>query len=122
MAAGQQLWLEVLSRPDFTKPTTPRRWLWFWDAATEMVVDVPGNPKLDIASSRGFLPTVSLFQSMTPITASVKIADLLGSDIGEHRHLLTYLLDGQGAAAGSYGLFARLTSPDYQSSEPFLSR
>lgn len=120
LSAGQQLWIEVLARPDFTKPAMPARWLWFSDSTGNTVADVPAALKLDLSSSRGFTPSVSLFQSPTPAVGAVKLADLLSSDIGAHKHLLNYILNDAGAAVGAYGFFARLTSPDFLSSDPFL--
>jgi hypothetical protein len=120
MSAGQQLWMEVLSRPDFTKAAAPKRWLWYSDATGNSVADVPAALKLDLSSARGFTPNVSLFQSTTPPIATIKLADLLGSDIGEHKHLLNYILNDANASFGVYGFFARLTSPDFASTDPFL--
>jgi hypothetical protein len=120
MSAGQQLWIEALARPDFTKPATPARWLWYSDSTGNEVTDIPAALKLDLSSSRGFTPSVSMFQSTAPAVGSVKLADLLSSDIESHKHLLNYILNDLGAATGTYGFFARLTSPDYSPSDPFL--
>ena len=41
--------------------------------------------------------------------------------MGNHVHYLDYLVDDSGPAAiGAYGFFARLTSPNYGSSDPLL--
>jgi hypothetical protein len=121
MTPGQQILLEVLPRPDFTVATAPPRWLWYWNPTTEAVVDVPNDPQLEIASTRGFLPSVFLEQSSAPTNSTVLAANLQGADLGQHRHLLTYYLDNDPAAEfGAYGFFARLTSPDHVASEPFL--
>ncbi|MCC6492954.1 MAG: hypothetical protein IT424_08030 [Pirellulales bacterium] len=119
MVPGEQIWLHVLSRPDFDSGAASPRWLWSWDPSTQSVSQLPEALKFEIASSRGFTPNVLLTQATNAGTSDVKLADLLASDIGEHRHVLTYLLDGQ-ASPGAYGFFAQATSPDYEPSEPFL--
>lgn len=121
MNAGEAIALEVISRPDLSAPGRPQRWLWHWSLASEQVAMAPNDPTLDLVSQRGFTPSVQLRQSAAPATPTIKLADLLASDLGAHRHLLSYFLDDSPAAPdGVYGFFARLTAPGYASSDPFL--
>jgi hypothetical protein len=104
-----------------TTPDHKPRWLWHWNLDDEAVGEAPDDPALDILSQRGFNPGATLAQWSPPANATVKLADLLGSDLGEHRHYFAYFLDDSPAApAGVYGFFARLTAPGYETSEPFL--
>ncbi|WP_428308645.1 hypothetical protein [Lacipirellula sp.] len=121
VAAGSQLSLEVLARPDFTDVATPNRWLWFWDKETATLAVAPDDPLVRIASQKGF-GDVRITQFTAPTTASsVKILEPNPGEIGSHQHPLLYFLDDSPAAKfGAYGFFARLTSPNYAASEPFL--
>lgn len=121
VAVGTPISLQVISRPDLSIVDHPQRWLWHWSLSEEQVATAENDPALDVLSVRGFVPGVSLTQLMTPANNTVKFADLLATDVGQHRHLLAYFLDDSPpAAAGVYGFFARLTAPGYQASEPFL--
>ena len=121
MSTGELISMEVISRPDLSAAGHPDRWLWHWNLAAEEVDEAPADPSLELLSQRGFNPGVSLTQWNAPANTTIKLADLLGSDIGEHRHMLAYFLDDSPAApAGVYGFFARLVAPGYQSSDPFL--
>jgi hypothetical protein len=121
LQVDEQLSLEVLGRPDFSQPARPQRWLWHWNQAADKVTIAANVPSLDLLSVRGFLPNVSLAQQTAPASTTLKIANLLETDIGEHRHIVLYELDDSGPAEfGVYGFFARLKSPAYQPSEPFL--
>lgn len=119
---GEPISMEVISRPDLSAPGHPQRWLWHWNLATQRVATAPNDPYVDVVSSRGLAPpNVFLTQSAAPLNSSVKLADVLSTDLGTHQHMLTYFLDDSPAApAGVYGFFARLTAPGYQSSDPFL--
>jgi hypothetical protein len=121
VAAGSQLRLEVIPRPDFTDPSTPLRWLWFWDKETQHTDEAPDDPLLRLASQRGF-GDVRITQFVAPATGpSFQILEPKASEIGTHQHPILYLLDDSPAAKfGAYGFFARLTSPNYVPSEPFL--
>ncbi len=121
MLPGEELSLEVLSRPDFSRPERPDRWLWHWDFAAEAVTLAASDPSLSLVSIEGFLPSVSLVQETPPATTTLKVIMLELADIGEHRHTVLYRLDDSGPAEfGVYGFFARLKSPAYEPSEPFL--
>ncbi len=113
-----QLSVEALSRPDFTKPAAPERWLWYADPISGLVADVTGALRLDVNSSQGFTPNVSMGQSAAPVNAPLKIADL--PEHAEEHHLVNFLLNDLNAPVGAYGFFARLTAPDLAASDPFL--
>jgi hypothetical protein len=121
IAANSQVNLEVLARPDFTQSNSPQRWLWFWDKETQELSVAPDDPLVRIASQRGF-GDLRITQFTSPTTAtSVKVFEPTSSEIGSHQHPLLYFLDDAPAAKfGAYGFFARLTSPNYEASEPFL--
>ncbi|BBO34192.1 PEP-CTERM sorting domain-containing protein [Lacipirellula parvula] len=121
MEAESQLNIEVIARPDFTLPNGPLRWMWFWDKESQQLDIAPSNPTLEMASQR-LLGNVVLTQFDAPTTgASMQVLQPLSTDLGTHQHPILYLLDDAPAAKfGAYGLFARLTSPSYGSSEPFL--
>jgi hypothetical protein len=116
-----QLRLEVLPRPDYTRPDAAQRWLWFWDEASGFVGTAESDPNLEIASQRLF-GSVLLTQFDPPSTGpTIQVAEPRPDDLGTHQHLLFYLLDNAPPApAGVYGFFLRLTSPNYMASEPFL--
>jgi hypothetical protein len=121
MSPGQDLSLEALSRPDFTQPSAPKRWLWYWDPAADAVTSVPENPIFEIASARALGPSIFLDQSATPTVTSLLTANLQGGDIGQHVHLLAYVLDDSPPASpGAFGFFARLKSSSFETSAPFL--
>lgn len=121
ITAGSQISLEILSRPDFTTAGTPSRWLWFWDKETQATDVAPDDLLVRIASQKGF-GDVRITQFTPPTTASnVKILEPNPGEIGSHQHPLLYFLDDSPAAKfGAYGFFARVTSPNYGASEPFL--
>lgn len=118
---GSQISLEVLARPDFTHEATPLRWLWFWDKETQSMAVAPDDPLVRIASQKGF-GDVKITQFTPPTTSSsVKFLEPNPGEIGSHQHPLLYFLDDSPSAQfGAYGFFARLTSPNYVASEPFL--
>jgi hypothetical protein len=121
MTAGQQISLEALSRPDFTKAAPSARWLWYWSPTTGMISDVPHDPTMQIDSLRELSPSVVLTQSTASANKSVLLANLQDTDLGVHRHVAAYLLDDNPTAEpGVYGFFAQLTSPSFGPSEPML--
>lgn len=119
---NSQLNLEVISLPDFSQPTTPDRWLWFWSKATQQIEAAPSSLTLEIASNQLLSDSIFVKQFQPPSAdASMLVMEPLSSEIGVHQHPLVYFLDNVPAAEpGAYGFFARLTSPNYGSSEPFL--
>jgi hypothetical protein len=121
MTPGSQLHLEVVPRPDFSVAATPERWLWFWSKDNESVGVAPNNPELELASQQ-LLGDVLLTQFAPPTTGpSMLVMEPQSSELGTHQHPIAYVLDNiPQAEFGAYGFFARLTSPNYQPSEPFL--
>lgn len=121
MTAGSQLRLEVVPRPDFSVAAKPERWLWFWSKTSAQVDVAPDNPQLELASQQ-LLGDVLLTQFAPPVTGpSMLVLEPQSSELGTHQHPIAYLLDNiPQAEFGAYGFFARLTSPNYQASEPFL--
>jgi hypothetical protein len=119
--SGSQIYLEVLSRPDFMQEGAPLRWLWFWDKETQSLAEAPDDPQVRIASQKGY-GDVRITQFAPPATASsVKILEPNAGEIGSHQHPLLYFLDDSPAAKfGAYGFFVRLTSPSYGATEPLL--
>jgi len=122
MTPGAKLHLEVVSRPDFTLPSTPDRWLWFWSKSAQQLQTAPNSPTLEVASEDVLSETVVLTQFAAPTPdPSLLVLEPLSSEIGTHQHPLAYYLDNIPIAEfGAYGFFARMTSPNYGSSEPFL--
>jgi hypothetical protein len=119
--AGTAISLEVISRPDLSAADQPQHWLWHWNLAGEEVDEAPNDPGFDILSQDDMDEAISLKQWIAPADATIKVTDLAGGDIGQHRHFLAYFLDDSPVApAGVYGFFARLVAPGYQSSDPFL--
>jgi hypothetical protein len=52
---------------------------------------------------------------------TMTVTEILADDLGQHVHLLRYLLDDDPpAAVGGYGFFAQLTAGELSASEPFL--
>jgi hypothetical protein len=121
MTPGSQLRLEVVPRPDFSVAATSERWLWFWSKTSEQVEVATNNPKLELASQQ-LLGDVLLTQFAPPTTgSSMLFMEPQSSELGTHQHPIAYVLDNDPQAEfGAYGFFARLTSPNYQPSEPFL--
>jgi hypothetical protein len=121
MLAGEELSLEVLPRPDYTAAERGDRWLWYWNPEEDAVELAESNAALSLVSTRGFVPSVNLLQETPPSPASLKVMVLEAADIGQHRHTVLYRLDDSAPAEiGVWGFFARITSPSYAASEPFL--
>lgn len=122
LSVGESLFLEVLARPDFTGTGRPQRWLWHWSLANEAVGVADNDTTLQIRSIRFTTSQTTIAQgSLPPPTTSVKLADLLSGDIDQHKHMAAYFLDDSPPAeSGAYGFFARVISPAYQPSDPFL--
>ena len=118
VSGATQIHLEALSRPDFTKPASPERWLWYANSTTGAVEDLPAALRLDLSSSQGLSPNVGMTQSSLSTGAAVQMAEL-PEHLEEH-HLVNFLLNDSNAPVGTYGFFARLTSPDLIASDPFL--
>jgi len=120
MAAGDELWLEVVAIPDYSNETPIDRSLWYWSANLQEVTPLPSDHELEILSAR-VLSSNILVGEIEHTPSEMLIAELNASDIGQHRHLLTFVLpDSPPAPKGAYGFFAQLASPGYLTSEPFL--
>lgn len=121
IAESSQLYLELLPRRDFADPTEPLRWMWFWNKQTQAIEVAPSNPSLEIASKEGF-GSILLTQFAAPTTPStLKFMEPNGDQIGNHQDPFRFYVDDSPTLPlGAYGFFARVTSPNYQSSEPFL--
>lgn len=118
---GSELWIEPLARPDNTLPDLPARWLWYWSASTAPATSVPPSQQLQLVSARGFGSlTIGEFG---PAPGAVQFMEPLAGDLGQHIHSLYYLVQNASASTsqhGAYAFFARITSPAYESSDPFL--
>ena len=101
MLAGQDLSLEILSRPDFSRPGRPARWLWHWNLAADSVALATGDPPLTLTSTRGFPPNVSLVTDTAPANLFLKMFTLTADDIDSHEHVVLYRLDDAGPAPTS---------------------
>lgn len=121
MDIDSELGIEILPRPDFTRDGDSPRWLWFWSETTGKVGVASANPVMELASQRLF-GSIVLPQFDEPTTpASMKVAEPLAEDLGTHQHPILYLLDNDPPVpSGVYGFFARLTSPNYETSDRFL--
>ena len=115
------LQFEIIGRPDYTVPGNPERWLWFWSSSAG-VTAVPGNARFDVIPL--FNPSggsIQVFQSSLGLGPTITMASPIGPYENTETHLLSYELRNSGSAQpGMYALFARLTSPGLEPSEPFL--
>ena len=127
VAPNSGLHLQVIPRPVGGVTPVTGRLLWHWSlslgenaAQPNAVVVDPANESLVIASDvDGVVQKISVPQT-DGASPSLKVADLSASELGTHQHYLEYLLENPPAEQGLYGFFARLTSPSYGSSDPFL--
>jgi hypothetical protein len=120
MEVESGLYLQVMVRPVLGSDPAEERLLWYWNPATDMVEVAPNEESLRVISTRLF-GEFTLDQVETAPPPELRIAEPRASDLGEHRHVLYYALDDDpNAAIGAYGFFARMTSPAYAPSEPFL--
>lgn len=119
LAPGSGLTLQPFSVPYLTPDGPVDRMLWYWSPLDEAVAIAPDDPQLTLLSARGLGETT--LPQFASEAGSVTFMEPLASDLGQHRHPLYYLLSNSPAAAtGAYGFFARLTSPSYEASAPFL--
>ena len=118
---GSGLWIEPVSRPDNSLVGSPERWLWYWSSSTASLASVPATQQLQLLSARGFGSMT--FGEFGNAPGSIQFMEPLTGDLGEHIHSLYYLVLNASASAGqkgAYAFFARLTSPAYEPSDPFL--
>jgi hypothetical protein len=121
LQASDVLLMEAIARPVTAEGRVEDRWLWHWSASTGDIAELSAEANLQLASSRGFLPSVILSQDDAPEHATVQLADVLPTDVNQHRHLITYVLSNPALAPGDvYAFFGRLHAPGYAPSEPLL--
>jgi len=120
MAAGDELWLEPIALPDYSQEVPADRSLWYWNPSVQAVTPLPSDHELEVLSSNVLGSSIQLGES-EHFPATMLIDELNSTDIGQHRHLLTFLLPNSPLAPkGVYGFFTRLASPGFEDSEPFL--
>jgi hypothetical protein len=118
VVADSPLSLQVIPRP--VKGTGPvaARMLWHWSRASQSVAIDPAGESLVVGSDAG-----GVVQGITvPQTANTPLSITVANPVqnGVDEHYLEYLLGDPPADVGAYGFFARLTSPNYGTSDPFL--
>ena len=118
--AQNDLFIELL--PQTLTGLPGPQYLTFWSPGTGLGL-APNNQALRVVSAFG---QVTVYQDDTPVPPSLKMANVTGAVIGEHTHFLNYYLDNafdqnfeQITADGLYALQVRLTSPSFQTSDPF---
>jgi hypothetical protein len=112
------LFLEAVSRRQPGGSSAPR-WVWFWNAATQSVMVEPNDPLVEVLTD--FDGEIGVQQFNAPEGTSVQLAAPTAQDLAGHADLLRILLNNSPPADnGVYGFFARLTSPTYGPSAPFL--
>jgi hypothetical protein len=119
MEPAAPLRLEVISRPDYTAPGNPDRWLWYWNTS-DNVTSVPANARFDVVPL--FNPgggVIQMQQAALVMGPTSTMANQIDSIV--NHHLLSYELRNASASLpGVYAFFARLTSTGLNPSEPFL--
>lgn len=115
-AVGRTVFLEVLSRPDFSATPLQSRWFWYWNDATGQVEATQNDAGFAILSEDGV--SELRFSQFTGPTGG----DVIELQIVQWgHHAVEFALDDYfGAATGVYGVFGRITSPGLEPSEPFL--
>jgi hypothetical protein len=115
---GSTLQLELLGRPDHSADGHPKRWLWYWDPTTDSVHEAADDPDLRFRRV-DLLGSLTIDQFTAPASVIMNVTESLTPD--SHEHYLRYELDNSPAAAlGVYGVFARVRSPGFEPSAPFL--
>ncbi|MEM9351833.1 MAG: hypothetical protein AAGA92_02380 [Planctomycetota bacterium] len=119
ISVGSGLWIEPLMLDADPGPGVSPRGVWWWSPISEEVEPLDEEFRIDLISARGFGVT-----SLAPdeaIAEPLEIMEPLASDLNNHRHPLYYVVpNGSVAPTGAFAFFAKLTSPTYDSSEPFL--
>ncbi len=116
--SSSPLSLQVIPRPvKGTNPVTSRM-LWHWSLASQSIAIDPAGESLVIGSDAGgVVQGITVPQAgSTPLT--IAVANPVQNGVDEH--YLEYLLADPPADLGAYGFFARLTAPNYGTSDPFL--
>ncbi len=122
VAPESELWIDPMLRPEPGNLSTLQA-LWYWNPTTRLVqpeateatlllraVDFPQSTNISL-----------LEQSPASDPPAIMIAEPTNGQLGIHDHILAHFLENTPAAqTGVYGYFAQLTSPIYESSDPFL--
>ncbi|MEN1679370.1 MAG: hypothetical protein AAGJ46_07230 [Planctomycetota bacterium] len=116
---GSGLWIEPVMLDADPGPGISPRGVWWWSPTSGGVEPLDADFRVDLISARGFG-----FTSLAPdeaIAEPLELMEPLAVDLNNHRHPLYYVVpNGSSAPTGAFGVFARLTSPAYESSAPFL--
>lgn len=121
MDSSAPLMLEVISRPDYTVPGNPERWLWYWSTSAK-VTAVPANARFDVVPLFvvGVDP-IQIREAELVTGPSTTMANPIGPFMGFHSHLVNYELHNASASQpGVYAFFVRVASPGVEPSDPFL--
>lgn len=118
LTSGSTLQLEILGRHDLTDSNQRLRWLWYWDSTNQEVTEAANDPDFSFRR-KDLLGFLTIDQFTQPAQSVLTVSDSITPD--SHQHYLRYELDNSPAAAfGVYGVFARVLSPGFETSEPFL--
>ena len=123
MAVNSGLHIETLARPVKNADPAKQRVLWYWDPTTETIQDVPSENHFLIYKVGLAAQGIFLSGTTESAPAALKIAAPLLSDMGfdSYGGLVRFALHRQvPPPAGTYGIFARFKSDQYQPSDPFL--
>lgn len=120
MDEQSNLSIEVLLRPVANATPQEYRTLWYWNPQTEKVEPAAGTSSLHLLARDNQSLTLAPGDVVAP--TPLLLSDPMTGQVGFHNHgLLSYALDNDPAPpAGAYGFFARLTSSQYEASDPFL--
>lgn len=112
--------IEVLRRAVQDSNPAEERILWYWNPETELVEAAPSTQTFYLLGTGMRYATLAPPDGTAP--PPFEMAGSMAGQQGFHNHgLLSYALDNSPAAGtGAYGLFARLTSNQYEPSDPFL--
>jgi hypothetical protein len=118
MNGSASLSIEVLARPVIGSNPAERRLLWYWDPLSETVDQSPAEFHLFGTGGR----VLSLHPEEQQSPPPFLLAAVVEGQTGFHNHSLMFygLNDDETAPAGVYGFYARFTSNQYASSDPFL--
>jgi hypothetical protein len=128
MEPDSGLFLQIIPRPVKGSQPVSERMLWHWSLSLSqspshpnpVAVDPSGESLVIASDPGGEIDSITVPQG-GGIPPTIKVAEPTGSELGTHQHYLEYFLgNGSSADDGMYGFFARLTSPNYAPSDPFL--
>ncbi|MEQ8847352.1 hypothetical protein [Botrimarina sp.] len=119
VAVGSGLWIEPILLDADPGPGVTPRGVWWWSPASDEIEPLDEAFRVDLISARGFG-----FTSLAPdeaLAEPLELMEPLAVDLNDHRHPLYYVVpSGSAAPIGAFAFFARITSPTYESSAPFL--